>query len=114
MPVSERKYEAGVYIIRFLLCFRNIFIAVVCLFTASWGFGWTAQKYGYFRYYINSKGSFVPGEYTGYRLKQLENLVSENTCLILGASTAREGFDLEKLGAAFPELDFLSLATTAG
>lgn len=112
MPASERKYEMGIYINRLLLCLRNILIAVICLLIASWSFGWVTQKHGYFRYYINSKGAFVAGEYTGYRLQQLESLAPERTCLILGASSAREGFDLEKLEEKLPDLDFISFATT--
>ena len=109
MPASEHTYQTGFYTNCLLFCLRNILIAIICLLVASLSFGWVVQKFGYFQYY-----SFVPGQYTGYKLHQLGGLAPERTCLILGASTAREGFDLGKLEAKFPELDFLTLATTAG
>ena len=107
MPAFENTYETGFNINSFFFCLRNILIAVISLLVASWSFGWVTQKYLYFQYY-----SFVPGQYTGYRLQQLAGLVPERTCLILGASTAREGFDLEKLEEKLPDLDFITLATT--
>ena len=107
MPASENKYETGFYINCLLSCFRNILIAILCLLVASLSFGWAIQKYGYFKYY-----KFIPGEYTGYRLHQLSILVPEKTCLLLGSSTAREAFDIEKLEERFPTLNFVTLATT--
>lgn len=107
MPVSENKYQIFIYINRLFLCLRNILIVLIFMLTSTWSIGWVIKKYGYFKYY-----KFVPGQYTGYRLQQLEDLVPEDTCLILGASTSREAFNLEKLEEEFPDLDFITFATT--
>ncbi|MEM7778573.1 MAG: hypothetical protein AAF732_23595 [Pseudomonadota bacterium] len=84
-------------------------MAVTLVTLTAQSLAWAATHFAYARYY-----NFIPGQYTGYRLQELRNLEPRSTCLILGASTAREGFDIAALEARFPETRFLTLATTAG
>ena len=109
MLVFEAKDKLFLFFTNLVCCLRNIFIAIILLFASTTIFGWVSQEYAYFRYY-----NFNPGQYTGYRLQELKKLDPEKTCIIVGASTAREGFNIEQLEMQLPHLDFVTLATTAG
>lgn len=59
----------------------------------------------------NQNYGFVPGQYVGYRLNEVaEN--PQNTCVILGASTAREGIDVDVLNE-LSETHYVNMGTTA-
>lgn len=89
-------------LLRIVIFFSFIFFTVSCFFSTI------ASRYAYFRYY-----DFVPGQYHGYRLSQLTEANAQQTCLVLGASTAREAFDIALLNNIAPEINFVSLATSA-
>ena len=81
-------------------------LAVVCII--AFVVAKTHSQLFYFQHY-----NFTPGQYLGYRLQQLNNMSADETCLLLGASTAREGFDIVFLEDALPQTNFVTLATTA-
>jgi hypothetical protein len=57
--------------------------------------------------------SFIPGHWYRSQLTVASNK-SGDTCVLIGASVVREGFDSDQLSAAVPGVKFVNLATTGG
>lgn len=56
---------------------------------------------------------FIPGQYTGKVLQLIRSEQARSRCVILGASTAREGIDVRRLSELVEQTRFYSIATTA-
>ena len=87
---------------------RNLSGLIVFAILGTVIFSYLNANFSYSVYY-----GFVPGQYNGHRLLELKNVKPNNTCVILGVSTAREGFEIKSLSGSFPDINFVTFASTA-
>lgn len=90
------------------LALRNVMAMLVLLGFATLTFSEVAKRLAYRTDY-----QFIPGQYTGKVLQQIRSEQAPSRCVILGASTAREGFDVRRLSELVDQTRFYSIATTA-
>jgi hypothetical protein len=82
-------------------------VASVVLLGASLAFGlpkWSVLDRNQF--------AFLPGTWFASQLATVQ--YPSRTCLLVGASVVREGFDSSKLKTEVPDVEFVNLATTGG
>jgi hypothetical protein len=85
---------------------------VACAALTTFTFARALDAVGWSGLYDNNF-SFVPGHWFRSQLT-LASIDPADTCVLLGASVVREGFDSEVLSRAAPGIKFVNLATTGG
>jgi len=109
MQLFKTDSEVSERLRRTVLAVRNVSLALACVFAFAQAMAWTGSHFAYSTYY-----DLIPGQYNGHRLAEANALQPENTCLILGASTAREGFDIGQIEKLLQKTNLVTLATSAG
>lgn len=95
--------------------FRSVLKAAVivgCAASICFGFARTLDAMPWSWLYQN-QFSFVPGHWFRSQLNEASRHAAD-TCVLLGASVVREGFDSDQLSSEVPGVRFVNLATTGG
>jgi hypothetical protein len=95
--------------------FRSILKAAVivgCAASISFGFARALDAVSWSWIYQN-QFSFVPAHWFRSQLTEASTDAAE-TCVLLGVSVTREGFDSDQLSSEVPGVRFVNLATTGG
>ena len=91
-----------------LLALRNVAFLLFLALSFTLVFSAVSKRLAYRIEY-----QFIPGQYTGRVLNDIHSEREEKQCIVVGASTAREGVDIARLSRLIPSTRFYSIATTA-